>query len=220
MHVVFEDREEAGRMLAKQMAKFHGTDALILAIPRGGVPVAAAAAHRLQLEWNLIVTRKLPIPWNPEAGFGAVAADGTVVLNEAMVDGLQLRRAQIDEVTEQVRAEVVRRTEVYSQLRPPSRITGRNVIVMDDGLASGYTVLAAIQSVRAHSASRVIAAAPVASRSAAHLVEGAADECIFHTISPTVPFAVADFYLSWHDLTDDEIAPIISGSTETDTMGG
>ena len=209
-HLVFHDRDEAGRRLAKKLAEFHATDAIILAIPRGGIPVAAAAAHRLQLEWNVVVVRKLPVPWNPEAGFGAVAADGTVVLNEPMVSGLQLHASQIDEIARDVSAEVARRTDTYSRERPaPDSYRGRTVIVMDDGLASGYTMLAAIKSLRARSPAQVVAASPVASRAAARLIEESADACVFEFVSPAVPFAVADFYLAWRDLTDEDIIPLL-----------
>lgn len=204
MHVVYNDRIEAGKRLAKNLHAFHGADALVMAIPMGGIPVAATVAHRLDLDWGVIVSRKLPIPWNPEAGFGAVAADGTVVLNQEMVRGLRLSHAQIDEVAEQVRAEVTRRQDVLARERPPLKVSGRTVVVVDDGLASGYTMLAAINSLRRQSAEKVIAAAPVASRSAAALVEEAADECIFDIVSPSVPFAVADFYVEWHDLSNGD----------------
>ena len=212
MHQVFEHREDAGKQLAKKLSEFHETNALILGIPRGGVPVAAAAAHRLKLEWNVIVTRKLPIPWNPEAGFGAVAADGSIVINESMVQGLQLDEDQINKIADAVRFEVVRRTEAFSRERPPSNILGRDVIVLDDGLASGYTMLAAIKSVRSHNPSRIIATAPVASRSAAQMVCDKADQCIFGVVSSAVPFAVADFYLDWSDLTDEDILPVLRSS--------
>ena len=183
-NVIFEDRADAGRRLARSLEWYAGSGAIIMAIPRGGVPVAAAAAEVLGLKWNVIVTRKLPIPWNPEAGFGAVAADGSVVLNEQMLHGLRLRAARIDEVMNEVRAEVTRRTEAYSKLRPTPDLSGKVVIVLDDGLASGYTMLAAIKSIRAQGPSRVVAAAPVASKSAAILLEGAAHECAFEIISP------------------------------------
>lgn len=209
MHVLFEDREEAGRRIAKRLMAFRQSEAVILAIPRGGVPVAATAAQRLQINWGFIVTRKLPVPTNPEAGFGAIAADGSTALNKAMLTGLRLRQSQIDRITEEVRAEVKRRDAVYSEARPPADISGRPVIILDDGLASGYTMLAAIESVRRRGPSRVIAAAPVASRSAAAMIEQSADETAFDIVSPAVPFAVADFYVVWHDLTDDDILPLL-----------
>lgn len=214
MHIVYNDRIDAGKHLAKSLREFHGTNALVLGIPRGGVPVAATVAHRLELEWNVIVTRKLPVPWNPEAGFGAIAADGSMVLNEAMIHGLQLSRARIDKVAEETRAEVLRRTEFFTRERPPTPVKDRAVVVVDDGLASGYTMLAAIKALRKQSASRIIAAAPVASRSAAMLIEQEADKCVFGVVSSSVPFAVADFYVEWHDLTDEDLLPYLRAHEE------
>lgn len=209
MHVLFEDREEAGKRIAKKLAGFRQSDAVILAIPRGGIPVAAVAAQRLQINWGFIVTRKLPVPMNPEAGFGAVAEDGSIVLNKAMLSGLRLSKTQIDAIAKDVRAEVARRAKLYSEARPPIDVSGRPVIILDDGVASGYTMLAAIESIRHHDPERIIAAAPVASRSAAAMIEQSADECIFEIVSPAVPFAVADFYVVWHDLTDGDILPFL-----------
>lgn len=206
---IFEDRAEAGARLARSLDQFKDSNTVVLAIPRGGVPVAASAAQVLHLEWHVIVARKLPIPWNPEAGFGAVAVDGSVVLNERILHGLQLHANQIDEVVSRVRSEVARRNEIYSGIRPSLEFSGRTVIVVDDGLASGYTMLAAIKSIRAHEASLIVAAAPVASKSAAALVMDAADLCVFEIISSSMPFAVADYYLQWHDLTDEDIVPLL-----------
>ncbi len=210
MHVLFEDRQEAGRRIARRLARFHGTDAVILAIPRGGIPVAAVAARELQLEWGVIVTRKLPVPANPEAGFGAVADDGTIALNRPMLTGLRLTTDQISGIAAHAAAEVARRTEVYARARPPVDISGRPVIVLDDGAASGYTMLAALKSARTRGPASVTAAAPVASRSAAAMIGEAADECEFEIVSPAVPFAVADFYVVWHDLTDEDVLPLLS----------
>lgn len=212
MHTLFQDREEAGRRIAKRLWNWHCSTAAILAIPRGGIPVAATAAHRLQLPWGVVVVRKLPIPWNPEAGFGAVASDGSLVLNESMVRAMMMSQAQVEEVAESVRRQLGERAAFLEARRPAIDLTGRTTIVLDDGLASGYTMLAAIKSSRQRSAGKVIAAAPVASRSAAAMVEEAADECIFEILSPAVPFAVADFYLDWHDLTDEDLVPWLDGS--------
>lgn len=212
MHVLFRDRQDAGRRLARRLERFRSTDAVILAIPRGGVPVAAAAAQQLHVQWGVVVARKLPVPSNPEAGFGAVTDDGTIVLNKAMLSGLRLTAEQISEIAARVGAEVARRSDLYGRVRPPVDVSGRPVIVLDDGVASGYTMLAAIKSARAHNPSSVIAAAPVASRSAASMVEQDADECEFEIVSPAIPFAVADFYVVWQDLTDEDILPLLSES--------
>lgn len=212
MHTLFQDRQEAGRRIAKKLENWHDSGAVILAIPRGGVPVAATAAHRLQLPWGIVLVRKLPIPWNPEAGFGAVASDGSLVLNESMVQGMMMKRSQVDEVAESVRRQLTERAEFLESRRPAIDPTGKTIVLIDDGLASGYTMLAAIKSARQRGAAKVIAAAPVASRSAAAMVEDAADECVFDILSPAVPFAVADFYLDWRDLTDEDLVPWLDGS--------
>lgn len=217
MHQLFEDRTEAGRILAKKLTDYHGTDTVLMAIPRGGVPVTIAAAHRLQLDWNVLVVSKLPIPWNPKAGFGAVAADGAVVLNEQMVHGLGMTRSQIESVVNEVKQEVSQRTALFAQEKPAIDVSGRNVIIIDDGLASGYTMLAAIKSLRERSASKIIAAAPVASRSAAAMVNQAADESVFEIVSPTVPFVIADFYLDLPNLTDEDIIPLLRLESTADT---
>lgn len=219
MHSLFLDRNDAGRRLAKRLAHFHGSDAVILAIPRGGAPVAAAAAHRLELAWNVIVVRRLPIPWNPEAGFGAVAADGSLVLNGQIMGALGMSRSDIDEVVDRTRTEVERRSRAFASVAPQMEVAGKCAIIIDDGIASGYTMLAAIKSLRARAASKVVAAAPVASRSAAALVEKAADECVFEIVSPTMPFAVADYYVEWHDLTDEDVLELLR-VTETEARAG
>jgi putative phosphoribosyl transferase len=205
MDLLFKDRTDAGNRLAKSLAEYQQSDALVLAVPRGGTPVAAAVARRLHLEWHVIPVHKLPIPWNPEAGFGAVTLDGVAVLNEPMVRALRMNQAQIREVTESMTAKLARDAELLYALRPAPSVTARCVIVVDDGLASGYTMLAAIKSLRGQQADKVVAAAPVASKTAADLVSNAADGCIIEVVSPTIPFAVADYYLRWHDLSEEEV---------------
>jgi putative phosphoribosyl transferase len=205
MDLLFKDRTDAGVRLAKRLTQYQDSNALVLAIPRGGAPVAAAVAARLGLEWHVILVRKLPIPWNPEAGFGAVTLDGAKVLNERMVHELRMSRGQIDEVAERAVQRLSEAAKSINMLRPPPDVDGRNVIVVDDGLATGYTMLAAIKSLRGRNAGKVVAAAPVASRTAADLVRQAADECVIEVISPTIPFAVADHYLQWHDLAEEEV---------------
>lgn len=205
MDLLFRDRTDAGNRLANDLAQHRTPDTIIFAIPRGGAPVAAAAARRLELPWRLVPVRKLPIPWNPEAGFGAVAIDRSVVLNEGMVRGMRMRREQIDEVVERAVAELTHTYEALSNAQPAPDVTGKRVIVVDDGLASGYTMLAAVQSLRTQGADMIVAAAPVASKSASDLVHAAADACVFQAVSSSIPFAVADYYLQWRDLTDQEV---------------
>ena len=202
---LFRDRTDAGRQLAERLLEYKDRGALVLAIPRGGVPVGFEVAKRLNAQFDVIVPRKIPIPWNPEAGFGAITADGTIVLNERMVRSLGLSEEEIEEAAEEVRQEIMRRTRQYRGDMPPPEVRGKHVIVVDDGLASGYTMLAAIESLRKGEPSSVIVAVPTASRGAARLVDPKVDMLVALNVSERLPFAVADAYLAWRDLTDDEV---------------
>lgn len=208
----FRDREDAGRRLAERLLDYAGKGAVVLAIPRGGVPVGLEIARVIGARFDIIVVRKMPIPWNPEAGFGAVTADGTTVLNESMLRGLRMTQEQIRCAAEEVRAEVVRRMRLYrgGSMELPD-LEGRPVILVDDGLASGYTMMAAIQSLEKHKPSEVLVAVPVASSGACRLVKPKVDGFVALTVSERLPFAVADFYRNWSDLTDEQVLSYLGG---------
>jgi predicted phosphoribosyltransferase len=207
----FRNRSDAGRILAESLKHYQGSDVMVFAIPRGGIPVAVEVAKKLGSKLDIIVPRKIPIPDNPEAGYGAVTEDGVIVLNEPLVRELQLTRLQIESQAEEVRAEIRRRHSVYRAKLMPSSVEGKTAIIVDDGLASGYTMMAAIRSVRQQGAMKVIAAAPVASSSAWELIKTAADEVVCPVVSYHYPFAVAGFYRHWHDLTDEEVLGDLEG---------
>ena len=211
MHTLFEDRFEAGRRLAARLAAFSGTDSVVLAIPRGGLPVASEVARVLGLPWCIIVSKKLPVPWADGTSFGAVA-DGAVVLNEAMVHGLGLHKEMIKSIVDASSGEAERCSQAYALRRPPVEVSGKNAIVVDDGIASGYTMMAAIKQLRSENASKIVAASPVASRFGSALVSECADECVFEIVSPAVPFAISDFYLARHELSDGEVLEIMGSS--------
>lgn len=202
---IFKDRISAGQELAKELTKYEGKDIVILAIPRGGVPVAFPVAEKLRAPWDIIVPRKIPIPWSPEAGFGAVTVDGTIVLNEPLVKSLQLRPNEIEQEAAKVRKEIERRTRLYRGDKPFPSVSGKIVILIDDGLASGYTMLAAIHSLEKETPKKVVVAVPAASASAVRLIKPQADEFICLIESKQAFFAVADFYEEWTDLTDDDV---------------
>ena len=201
---LFRSRADAGKRLAERLLDYEGQDAVVLAIPRGGVPVGAEVARRLNARLDVIIPRKIPIPWNPEAGFGAITADGTIVLNQRMVKSLGLSKDEIQRAADEVREEIERRTREYRDDRPPTDVKGKTVILVDDGLASGYTMLAATESVRKHNPAKVIVAVPVASSAAARLVSARVDGMVALVTSERLPFAVAEFYGEWRDLTDEE----------------
>ena len=201
----YRDRRDAGKVLAKTLAGLRGSGTVVLAIPRGGIPVAMEVAKALGSRLDIVVPRKIPIPRNTEAGYGAVTEDGSLVLNEPLVGQLGLTSEQIERDAGVVRAEVRRRQAVYRAILEPSPVEGKMTVIIDDGLASGYTMLAAIESLRRQGAKKVVAAAPVASSSAWELVNAAADQVACPIVSYRYPFAVASFYRHWRDLTDEEV---------------
>jgi len=216
---VFLDRADAGKKLGRKLLEYRSSGAVALAIPMGGIPVAYQVASRLQAELGLVIPRKLPIPWSPEAAFGAVTIDGGVALNRELVEGMGITRRQMEVVTELVISEIRRQTMYLLGDRPEPEIRGRTTLVVDDGLASGYTMLAAIGYVRSLGPSQVIAAAPVSSVQAARLVEKEADKLVTLTVSARIPFAIADFYLDRHELSEDEVKEYLKASTRATTSG-
>ncbi|MEE9910438.1 MAG: phosphoribosyltransferase [Deltaproteobacteria bacterium] len=201
----YRTRTDAGRRLTRHLESYRDSGAIVFAIPRGGVPVACEVARTLHCSLDIIVPRKIPIPHNPEAGFGAVTEDGVIVLNDPLVRQLRLTRDEIDRQTEVVRDEIRRRQMVFRAVLAPSSVQGKTAIIIDDGLASGYTMVAAVTSLRKRGARTVVAAAPVASESGWERVRDAADDVVCPIVSGTYPFSVASFYDEWYDLTDEEV---------------
>jgi putative phosphoribosyl transferase len=200
----FRDRIDAGQQLVEKLDGYRGPT-VVLAIPRGGVPVAIQVADRLRARLDLVIPRKVTMPYNPEAGYGAVTEDGAVVLNEPLVHQLGLTDAQIRNHADRVREEIRRRSAVYRSRLPASDIAGKTAILVDDGLASGYTMLAAVKSVLGHKAARTVVAAPVASANAFDLIRPAVDDLVCLVVARTFQFAVASFYQNWYDLSDEEV---------------
>jgi len=201
----FQDRTDAGRRLADKLAQYYAGKVIVLAIPRGGVPVAIEVAKRLGAPLDVVVPRKITIPYNPEAGYGAVTKDGTMVLNEPLVRRLALTKHQIQQQAKEAQAEIARRSAIYRSSLPVSSVEGKTVIIIDDGLASGFTMIAAIKSMEWWKAARTVVAVPVASGSAYDLVKPLAHELVCLVIARVYQFAVASFYHHWYDLTDEEV---------------
>jgi len=203
--VIFENRQDAGRQLAAEVPDYENQHAVVLGIPNGGVPVALELASALKADLDLVICRKIPMPLNPEAGFGAIADDGTTILNEEAVKGASLSRQQIEYEARKVRAEIKQRSLLYRGDRPLVRISGRTVIVVDDGLASGITMMAAVESIRHRRAKEIVVATPVASITALKQLESAADKVVTCAIGSMPKFYIADFYRHWQDVSDDEV---------------
>ena len=202
---LFENRYDAGRKLAAELADYQGQPVVVLAIPNGGVPVGLEVALMLRVELDLVITRKIPLPLNPEAGFGAVADDGTVTLNEEVVASVGLSQHQINYQVNRVRTEIRQRSLLYRRDKPPAVLTDKTVIVTDDGLASGFTMIATVESLRRRRAGEIVVAVPVASAAALERVEKLADRVVTMAKGTMPKFAVADFYRYWYDLSDDEV---------------
>ena len=208
---MFRDRDDAGRRLgealkARTWARGGGAGRpLVLAVPRGGVPVGYHAARALGARLDLVVPRKIQIPEEPEAGFGAVTSDGTVTLNEPLVAHLRLSREEVRRLAAGTVEEVRRREAAFRGAAPPPEIEGRTVVVVDDGLASGFTMIAALRSLRARRAGTIVVGVPCAPKDSVDRVGAHADEVVCLEVDEGWSFAVAAHYERWWDLTDDEV---------------
>jgi len=202
----FRDRIDAGKQLAERLKSYQSAETIVLAVPRGGVPVAVEVAQSLNAPLDVVITRKIPIPHNPEAGYGAVAEDGTVFLNEPLVGQLGLSQRQIQYQAEKVLVEIERRSAIYRGKRPRASLVDKKAVIIDDGLASGFTMIAAIKSVERRRAARMVAASPTASGNAYKLIKPMCDALVCIVVSHSYHFAVASFYQRWHDLTDEEVS--------------
>ena len=201
---LFENRYDAGRQLAAQLAEYKGQSVVVLAIPNGGVPVGLEVALELESDLDLVISRKIPLPLNPEAGFGAVADDGTAILNEEVVERFGLSQHQINYQINRVRVEIHQRSLLYRKDRPPTVVNGKTVIIVDDGLASGFTMTAALASVRHRQPNEIVVAIPATSAAALERVRKVADRVVTLATGTMAKFYIADFYRYWHDLSDTE----------------
>lgn len=206
----YQDRRDAGRVLARALAKYrHDASAVVLALPRGGVPVAYEVAQALGLSLDVLVVRKLGLPAQPELAMGAVASGGALVLNDEVLRYLPPGSDALERVRARELEELARRERVYRGERPPLDLRGRTGIVVDDGLATGATMAAALRAVRLLGAARVVAAVPVASQDAIDRVSQLADE----VACPDVPAffsAVGQWYEEFEQTTDDEVRELLA----------
>ncbi len=206
---VFKDRREAGRRLAEKLMRYKGSNTMVMAIPAGGVPVAAEIAKALQLPAELLIVRKIQLPDNPEAGFGAVGPDGKMILNEPWVAQLHLAEYEIIAQKQKTIDNIKKRDQIFRKGRPYPDLKGKTVILVDDGMASGYTMLAAIGFTRSLDPSKVIIAVPTASNKTIDLLLPQIEELVCLNVRRGYYFAVADAYENWYDLDDEEVLSII-----------
>ena len=208
-HRPFADRVDAGRELAGRLSAYAGrTDVVVLALPRGGVPVAAEVADALHAPLDVYLVRKLGAPGQRELAMGAIASGGVRVVNDDVVRWLRITPEQIDRVAAEEAIELERREAAYRNGRGPADLTGRVVILVDDGLATGSTMRAAVQSVRLRGPSRVVAAVPVGAPSTCQELGAVADEVICARMPE--PFsAVGQWYLDFEQTSDDEVRELL-----------
>jgi len=202
---IFENRHDAGRQLAEKLSEYKRQPIIVLAIPNGGVPVALEVALALEADLALVISRKIPLPLSPEGGFGAVTDDGTIILNEEVVKRTGLTPQQISYQVSKVRADIKQRSLLYQGNQPLPRVNDKTVIIIDDGLASGYTMMAAVQSLRRRRPKEIVAATPVAPALAVKQLEKVADKVVTCATGYMPKFYVSDFYRYWHDPSDDEV---------------
>jgi predicted phosphoribosyltransferase len=210
LHRRFSDRRDAGRELAAQLRKYRGEPGLlVLALPRGGVPVAYEVAQALGAPLDVFVVRKLGVPGHEEFAMGAIASGGVRVLNDDAVEGLSIPPAVIDAVAQRERRELERREREYRDGRPAPEVRGLTVILVDDGLATGATMLAAVKALRQQEPKRIVVAVPAGSPSTCHQLRGEADEVIC-AIEPEPFMAVGAWYDDFSQTTDQEVRDLLS----------
>lgn len=207
----FRDRIEAGQLLGRELAKRLGVvdDAIVLALPRGGVPVGAEVAKALHAPLDVFIVRKLGVPGHEELAMGAIASGGVRVLNRDVLDYARITQQQIDDVAAREERELSRREEEYRGNRPPIDVRERTVIIVDDGLATGSTMRAAVQALRAMEPKRVVVAVPVGAAQTCEDLRAIADETIcLHTPEPFE--AVGLWYDDFTQTTDAEVHALLS----------
>ena len=202
---VFRGRGEAGAALAHMMEEYQDTDAIVLAIPAGGVPVGAEIAKELGLPLDVAVVSKVTLPWNTEAGYGALAFDGTIKLNDLLMARLGLKEREIEKGIAETRTKVRRRVALFRGDKALPFLSDRTVILVDDGLASGFTMLVAVEALRKASPSQIVVAVPTGHSQSVERIAAKVDGIYCANIRTGLRFAVADAYERWYDVTEEEV---------------
>lgn len=207
---IFSDRKDAGMVLADMLDDYKDSDSLVLGIPAGGVPVAAPISSKLGIDLDVAVVSKITLPWNTEAGYGAVAYDGTVKLNEDIISQLGLTNDQIKNGTEKALNKVKRRFKEYRGDKKFPITKNRTVILVDDGIASGFTMLVAVEALTNTGANNIIIAVPTAHLKSLELVSPMVNRVYCANIRGGWGFAVAEAYKNWYDVDDEEVLQILN----------
>jgi predicted phosphoribosyltransferase len=206
---VFKDRAMAGRLLASRLSDYRGQTVRVFAIPAGGVPVAAEIARVLEVPLDLVIVRKIQLPWTTEAGFGALNPAGEAVFNQDLIDRLQMTPQDIETQVQKTLANLKEREERLRQNRPYPDLAGATTIITDDGLASGYTMRTAVNFLKSKGAGKIIVAVPTGSARTVQDLLPLVDELFCLNVRGGWSFAVAEAYEDWYDLTEAEVLEIM-----------
>ena len=211
---MYRDRLHAGEVLAELLKPYSKERMVLLVIPNGGVPVGYGIFKRFRrenpnIEFNLIIVRKIPIPYNTEAGFGAITIDGTTILNEPLVARIGLTEQQIKKAASKVLEDMKVRLRIYGIEGQEFELKDKVAILVDDGIASGYTMIAAVKSIQKYHPKKIVVAVPTAPRSSVDRVAPLVNEVVCPDIQDTYSFAVANAYKNWYDLDVEEVREIL-----------
>ncbi|MGH7499113.1 MAG: phosphoribosyltransferase [Gemmatimonadales bacterium] len=220
MSVLFADRRDAGRRLATRLERLKGrSDVIVLGLPRGGVPVAYEVALALSAPLDVFVVRKLGVPGHEELAMGAVASGGVRVINDGVVRSLGISRKTFDAVTEEEEREVVRRERGFRMGRPLPTLRNATVVLVDDGVATGSTVIAAVHALREFHPASIVVAAPVVSGESARMIRRAADDCECVTV-PEPFYGVGMHYEDFSQTSDGEVRQLLADAAARTDLDG
>jgi putative phosphoribosyl transferase len=206
---VFQDRTHAGEVLTRMLMDDDKQAGIILAVPAGGVPVGVVMAEKTGLDFDVAVVSKITLPWNTEAGYGAVAFDGTVKLNKDLVRRVNLTDEQVKIGIEKTKAKVARRVKKLRGRQPFPDLGNRCAILVDDGLASGFTMRVAITALRSAGAGRIVVAVPTGHRQSAEIIAQEVESLYCANIRGGFSYAVASAYQHWSDVTEEDVVNIL-----------
>ena len=211
----FENRTEAGRFLAGKLTHYAGrSDVIVLALPRGGVPVAYEVAHALHAPLDVFVVRKLGVPGYEELAMGAIATGGVRVINQALANYLGIPEGAIEVVTNREKSELERREQLYRGTSPPVNLRERTVIIVDDGMATGSTMHAAVQAIRQQQPQQIIVAVPVGARETCDSFKSEVDTLCVCAITPEPFDGVGLWYRDFSQTTDEEVRDLLARVAE------
>jgi predicted phosphoribosyltransferase len=218
-HLPFSDRVEAGRLLAAELvSRKLPANAIVLALPRGGVPVGLEVAKALHAPLDVVVVRKLGVPWQPELAMGAIAGGSVQVLNDELIADLRVSQQEVQAAIAKERAEVERREKLYRSGLPAPDLQGRVVLLVDDGLATGSTMLVAARYVRVFKPAKVIIAVPVGSSEACERLKKEADEFVC-LATPEFFMAVGEWFEDFRQVSDFEVQRLLQESRQHTEVG-